>query len=254
MRQGLLNAAPLHEARTGAFLISRTEVTFREWIRFLEDLSLSEQARRIPAADHRQWSLKLRRLPGGTWQLTFEVNGERQEAREGEPLRWSGRDRRAVQDWRELPVSAISLGDAEAYLAWLNRTGSVPRARLCHEQEWERAARGADDRRFPHGDRLEPEDAAFDETYGRRKGAFGPDEVGSHPASISPFGLLDATGNVYEWTRSGEAQSEAIIRGGSWYYDSISDLSANRTVVEPQTRDIGTGLRVCADAPGGSRQ
>ena len=41
-----------------------------------------------------------------------------------------------------------------------------------------------------------------DETYDRVAGAFGPDEVGSHTASASPFGVQDMMGNVAEWTES----------------------------------------------------
>ena len=52
-------------------------------------------------------------------------------------------------------------------MKWLDRTGRVPGARVCEEREWERAARGADDRMYPHGDNLEPDDANFDETYGK---------------------------------------------------------------------------------------
>src|SRR6202022_2636026 len=105
------------------------------------------------------------------------------------------RNRRAEQDWLRFPVAAISLEDAQAYLGWLDRSGRLPGARLCDEYEWERAARGADDRRFAHGDTLSPEDANFDETYDRK--GFGPDEVGTHPASTSPFGVRDLVGNVW---------------------------------------------------------
>src|SRR6185436_5453816 len=114
----------------------------------------------------------------------------------GEPFRYGTRSRRAVQDWLRFPVSGLPLADAEAYLRWLDRSARVPGARLCSEQEWERAARGADDRPFPHGDRLLPEDANFDETYDRN--GYGPDEVGAHPASASPFGVEDLVGNVFE--------------------------------------------------------
>src|SRR5439155_14762439 len=108
--------------------------------------------------------------------------------------------------------------EARAYAAWLSRSGRLVGARLCSEHEWERAARGADDRIFPHGDRLLPDDANYDETYGRHPLGFGPDEVGSHPESESPYGVLDLVGNVLEWTRSVRRPGEPILRGGSWYH------------------------------------
>jgi hypothetical protein len=128
-------------------------------------------------------------------------------------------------DWRKLPVSAIVLEDALAYLQWLDRTGQVPGARLCTEHEWERAARGADDRLFPSGDSLEPSSANFDETYGRSPRAFGPDAVGSHPASDSPFGVADLAGNVWEWTTSCSVGQEVTYRGGSWYESRMNARS-----------------------------
>jgi formylglycine-generating enzyme required for sulfatase activity len=247
----MLNAAPQHEVHTRAYLIGRFEVTFGDWITFLLDLSPGERALRIPHARSHAWGVELSELAGGAFQLTLVLNGERISAREGELFRIPARDRRALQDWRRFPVSAISADDAEAYMAWLDRTGRVRRARICDEREWERAARGADDRGFPHGDRLDPDDANFDETYGRVSLAFGPDEVGSHPASESPFGALDMTGNVYEWTRSAMLPGAVILRGGAWYYDQISSRVTNRTAAEPKTRDSRTGVRVCADAAPG---
>src|SRR5207253_1092585 len=112
-------------------------------------------------------------------------------------------------------------------------SGRLPGARLCDEHEWERAARGADGRRFPHGDRLAPDDANYDETYGRHPLAYGPDEVGSHPASESPFGVRDMAGNVYEWVRSVRAPAEAVYRGGAWYFGQNTNRCANREVAEP---------------------
>lgn len=251
LRRGMLNTTPQRPVFTRAYLIGRFEVTFGDWITFLVDLPPGERALRTPQTRSHAWGVELSELSGGGFRLTLVLNGERIEAREGELVRIPARDRRALQDWRRFPVSAISADDAEAYMAWLDRTGRVPRARLCDEREWERAARGADDRGFPHGDRLEPDDANFDETYGRVSLAFGPDEVGSHPASESPFGVLDMTGNVYEWTRSALLPGAVILRGGAWYYDQISNRLTNRTAAEPMTRDLRTGVRVCADvAPG----
>lgn len=249
MRRGIMKAPPLHQmSLSHGYLIARTEVTFRDWIQFLES-SGDARERFLPGADMHDWSMKLKRTTGGVWQLQLVLKGRRLELAEGEPLELPERDRRRSQDWRLLPVSGIDFEAAQAYVAWLREEGRVPGARICDEREWERAARGADDRIYPHGGHLGFEDANFDETYGRKPHALGPDEVGSHPASVSPFDVFDMTGNVYEWTRSMGASGEVVIRGGAWYYDSVSVLTANRTVVEPKTRDMMVGLRVCADAP-----
>jgi formylglycine-generating enzyme required for sulfatase activity len=249
MRSGIMKAPPLHESRTGAFLIARREVTFEEWLRFLESLPPDEAERRKPTARLRAWGMDLDRLSDASWRFTLILNERRVTAHEGQSLVLPDRDRRREQDWKRLPATGLSYEDARVYMAWLRKTGQVPGARLCTEREWERVTRGADDRLYPHGDLIAPDDANFDETYGRKTYAFGPDEVGSHPASVSPFGLEDLTGNVYELTDSMWTRGEIVIRGGSWYYDSVAVLAANRTPVEPKTRDMGTGLRVCADPP-----
>src|SRR6185295_13003307 len=122
----------------------------------------------------------------------------RYEARAHEPISYAGRTRLARQDWLRFPVGGVSLEDVARYLAWLRNSGRVPGARLCSELEWERAARGADDRLFPHGDEIAPDDANIDITYERVDVAFGPDEIGAHPASRSPFEVDDLAGNIVE--------------------------------------------------------
>src|SRR5262249_23611814 len=136
--------------------------------------------------------------------------------------------------------------DAQAYTAWLDRTGRVPHARLCAEPEWEHAMRGADGRSFPHGERLAPDDANIDVTYGLAEGGIGPDEVGSHPASTSPFGLVDGAGNVWEIVRTGTGFT---LRGGGFFNNEACARSANRSDFTETARDIIVGLRICADPP-----
>jgi formylglycine-generating enzyme required for sulfatase activity len=252
VRRGFFSTVPLHEVKTSAYLIARNETTFAEYLAFLESLPAAQAARHRPrvASVGFTGALALDRPADGRWRLTLQPAARGYSARAGEPLRYEGRPRRAVQDWMHLPVSGISWDDAEAYLAWLDRTGRVPGARLCTESEWERAARGADEREFPHGARLDPDDANFDETYGKRPLAFGPDEVGSHPASRSPFGVDDLAGNVWEWTRSSLADGERTARGGSYYFAEKVCRSVNRQVPEPGLRDSTLGLRVCAAAGG----
>jgi len=194
-------------------------------------------------------ALSLTRDRDGAWRITLQPTTHPYSARWGEPIVYVGRDRRATQDWRKMPVSGITAEDAEAYAAWLAATGRVPGARLCTELEWERAARGADDRLFPHGDALAPDDANFDETYAKSPAAMGPDEVGAHPASASPFGAHDMAGNVWEWTRSATTTGAHAARGGSYYYAVNDARVSNRQAPEPSFRDVSVGLRVCADLP-----
>jgi eukaryotic-like serine/threonine-protein kinase len=146
-----------------------------------------------------------------------------------------------------MPVSGISLDDVEAYTGWLDRTGRVKGARPCTEHEWERAARGADDREYPHGDRMTPREANFDETYGKQPRAMGPDEVGSFPASRSPFGLDDLSGNVGELTVGTISGEAASMRGGAFYWGSLTGRATNRWTVERTSRSVMVGLRVCAN-------
>ncbi|CAN98910.1 Protein kinase [Sorangium cellulosum So ce56] len=245
----MLNCQPLHAAETGAYLIARREVTLTDWMAYLRALPPEERARRTPAAQKDWHALELRQAEGGGFELSMRPTAQEYRAREGELLRYPGRARRAVQDWRLFPVAAVSFEDALAYVAWLAGTGRVPGARLCTELEWERAARGADDRVYPGGDRLEPDDANHDVTYGREPLGFGPDEVGAHPASDSPFGVQDLAGNVWEWTVSAGRDGAPVLRGGSWYQDAASSASSNREVAEPTLRNPLIGLRLCATPP-----
>jgi formylglycine-generating enzyme required for sulfatase activity len=180
------------------------------------------------------------------WQLTLQAGAQTHRVHFGESLAYPGRSAHATQNWLRLPVAGISFHDAKAYTAWLARTGRVPRARLCTEREWERAARGADDREFPSGDALAPEDANFDLTYGKTAAGFGPDEVGLHPGSRSPFGVDDLAGNVWEWAESSLGDSEAVARGGSYYTNAYACHATNREVPEPSFRAMLVGMRVCA--------
>ena len=140
----------------------------------------------------------------------------------------------------------MTIEDAEAYAAWLDRSGMLPKARLCTEKEWERAARGADAREFPHGEDLAGSEANIDETYAKEPASMGPDEVGSYPVTASPFGLQDMAGNVLEWTRSALEPNEIVVRGGAFFYAALVERATNRIIMPPTMRDAANGLRLCA--------
>ncbi|MBI5544927.1 MAG: protein kinase [Deltaproteobacteria bacterium] len=251
VRRDFFHTVPMHEVSLPGYFIARTEATFGEWLEYLRSLSPSERAKRFPGLGSAgfQGALQLKQTKAAGWELSIQPTTRAYTAGEGEKIRYDGRKTRAEHDWTRLPASGITLQAAQDYAAWLDSTGRVPRARLCTEQEWERAARGADDREYPHGDLLEPDDANYDETYGKEPLAMGPDEVGSHPRSRSPFGLDDLMGNVWEWTRSSMSPGEHLARGGSYYFGTISGNSTNRELVEPSLQDLSVGTRVCADLP-----
>ena len=249
LRRGFLNSPPMHEVTTGAYLIARDEVTFGDWIAFLDALPPAERGRRTPSSVTPQSALSLTEVAPHHWRLDVVRASKPYSIDQGQPLHYDDRDRRADQDWLRLPVAAVSFEDALAYAAWLDRTGRLPGAHVCDEYEWERAARGADGRTFPSGEALAPDDADIDITYGRKPLAYGPDEVGSHPGSRSPVGADDMAGNVWEWTRSVETPDAPVARGGGWYNEALSARSTNREPGEPTQRHVWIGVRMCASAP-----
>jgi len=112
------------------------------------------------------------------------------------------------------PVFGISALDAERYLAWRSGMEEV-RYRLLRDEEWERACRGADGRRYPWGDRFDP---ALCKMRSSREGDFAPEPIGAFETDVSPFGVLDMAGGVAEWTASPYQDDPRFrsVRGGGW--------------------------------------
>jgi eukaryotic-like serine/threonine-protein kinase len=245
-RRNFLRAPPLHEEITGPYLISRTEVTFAHWLRYLRLLPPEERDRRRQNASLKQQkTLRLDEVGNGVYRLGLRPIDETVRANEREELVYSHRARNQSIRWEDSPVGGVTFTNASAFVSWLAQTGEVPGARICTPLEWERAARGADGRRFPHGERLRGDDANIDETYDRVHP--GPDVVGSYPASASPFGVLDMSGNVCEWVANG---SEFTLRGGSWAQGPTTAATMNVSPVQPTRDEAYIGIRVCADLPG----
>jgi eukaryotic-like serine/threonine-protein kinase len=246
-RKGFEYAPPLHEAHVDPFLVAKHELTYAEWIAFLDAVPPDERKLRSPRVSTAglQGSLALTRRDDG-WHLTIQPGNVAYAAREGEPIRYTSRDDRIEQDWLRMPVSGISREDVDAYLAWAREHRGLPSARLCRDEEWESSARGADGRVYPHANRLEPTGANIFTTYGWRLETMGPDEVGTHPGSTSPFGIADAAGNVFEIV---DLVDSPAARGGAYSFDATAAQAQSRSPIETTFRDINIGVRLCATYP-----
>jgi len=251
MRKVFFTTSPIHQVQTESYLIAQNETTFGDWIEYLNTLSSAERKKRTPnvARGALGGSVELKESANKEWLLVLQPQTQTFSAKLGETIVFPARRVRQKQDWRRFPVAGISFEDAQAYVQWLNTSGKLPGARLCNEHEWERAAKGADEREYPHGDVLLPEDANWDETYQKVPNTSGPDEVGSHLTSSSPFSINDLVGNHWEMATSSLVPDEAIYRGGSFFFELVTCRSSNRGVVEPTFRSNDVSLRVCIPYP-----
>lgn len=251
MRKSMLSHVPIHPAQTDAFLMAKYETTFGDWLVFLSSLSPEERNKYLfkPQEAGSAGPVGVAQLPNGEYQLHLQPATKKFVVKVGAPFVYEARKKNREQDWTRFPATGMTVQDAKDYAAWLDKTGKVKGARLCTELEWERAAKGADDREWPHGDDLLPTDANFDATYSMEAPAMGPDPVGSYPPSQSPFGIFDLAGNAFEWTQSTLSKNEYVFHSGGFFYGPIVQRATNRSVMDPTTRNPGFGIRICASVP-----
>lgn len=126
------------------------------------------------------------------------------------------------------PRSAVDWYEAMAFCGWLSAKTGLPIG-LPTEQQWQRAAIGDSGWIYPWGDELNESRC----NYGGKVGE--PTGVTKYDAGISPFGVYDLAGNVWEWTLTAWATGDndsltthghRVVRGGSFYDLSKSDKSS----------------------------
>lgn len=152
------------------------------------------------------------------------------------------------------PVVGVNWFEAEAYCNWLS---AITGKSFClpNELQWEKAARGPDGRRYPWGDQFQSKRCNTYESHYRVT-----TPVGMYPAGASPYGIQDASGNVWEWTSSwyqaypgsdlnassDYGQKYRVVRGGSWRVTQMGARCAFRGGYTPDYFVNDIGFRVCS--------
>lgn len=159
----------------------------------------------------------------------------------------------------DAPRTRLCWYEAVAFCRWLSEQAGAPTAgwaiALSTEQQWQRAAQGDDQRRYPWGADFDPACAHTGESH---SGV--PARVTDHPAGTSQYGVLGMSGNAWEWTLSQPGTQNTdlkgdgmrVLRGGSWADPAEDARCAARFAAAPDSRDTGFGFRLaCVPAPAG---
>ena len=161
-----------------------------------------------------------------------------------------GNDFRSIAGYENYPVTTVTWRGAVEFAAWRD-------ARLPTEAEWEKASRGTAASTYPWGNTFNPGMASCCGDSLR--------QIGSFPRGASPYGVMDMSGNAWEWVsdawavdyyqHSSENDPQGppfdgryrVLRGGSHVSDANTMRCAYRGHHFPDKHIASVGFRCARD-------
>ena len=234
---------PVHEVAVNGYYIGKYKVTNMEYKKFVDDGGYTTSA---------YWHT------GG-----YGEHGSAPRYWRNETYRGGG-----IEGNEDFPVVGVSWFETMAYCSWLS-VKTERTYRLPTEAEWEKAARGTDQRRYAWGNEI-------DGSYANYEHSGDPYERGLTPVGFyngrtndgfatndnaSPCGAYDMIGNVWEWCydwyggsryysdspnknpQGPESGSSRVLRAGGWVDSAYYHRAANRNSSFPENRNPIQGFR-----------
>lgn len=204
---------PRKKVHLPAFCIQKYSCTNRQYILFLN--SLASQGREEEAL------LNAPRTRGIGSELGEQIYGYSEETK-----KFSLKADSEGDCWElNWPVILVNAHNAEAYAKWYSeQVEQLWTLATCWQ--WEKAARGVDERKLPWGDHFEP---TWANVRGSQKGRALPTSIYEHPLDISPFGVYGMAGNVQDFCLDLEDESMVYSKGGAWsHHPEFIDMATLR--------------------------